>query len=130
MILSSILGLIPQITIACKFYIHNNSQQTVCVYDATMQQLFEIRPKKKQIVGDPIQHAHCTVYYKSSPDKVAEFRMIACATPGMSTDVMINELINDDIIPEIFEIIPFDKTERTAVKKTGGCSACQARKNN
>jgi hypothetical protein len=110
---------------ACKFYIHNDGPRTIFVYDETQKQHFEIMPKRKILVGDPVKHAHCTVYYKSSADPIAEFRMIACATPGMSTDVTMTELLAGRV-PEIFEVIAIERSQKPA-KKAGGCSSCQAK---
>lgn len=119
------VGFFVSCTYACKFYIHNDGSRTIFVYDQTMQQHFEIMPKRKIFVGDPEKHAHCTVYYKSSPDKVAEFRMVACATPGMSTDIVLSELL-EGRVPEIFEYMQIDDSQQQT-KKAGGCSACKAR---
>jgi hypothetical protein len=124
----NILLFIVAITVSmlntCEFYIHNDGTRTVFVYDQTMQQHFEIMPKRKVLIGDPEKHAHCTVYYKSSKDKIAEFRMVACATPGMSTDVTITELLEGQV-PEIFENISVEPKKQA---KKSGCSACQARR--
>lgn len=111
---------------ACQFYIVNDVNYSVTVYDAELEQCFEIAPKRKQLVGDPHKHAHCRVFRKGKPNKIGEFRMIACATPGMSTDVSIQDML-DGSVPAIFDLVYTNGKGSMVKPSSSGCSSCQAR---
>ena len=109
---------------ACKFYVYNDGDRPIWVYEGTRVQLFRINPRRKKLIGDPVKHADCSIFYESNENPIVQFRMVACATPGQDTDVVMSKLMQGEV-PSIFELV--QTAYKPSAKPAGGCSTCQAK---